>query len=1043
MKKRLTLFLVAVLAIGPLLGLWPLKAQAYTFSGTGDGTSGNPYIIKTAEDLDHVRDNLSASYKLQADIDLSAYGNWQPIGTYYNRFSGNFDGADYTISGMKINLNDDDVDDSIVDVYLGLFGVISQPATITNVRVENVDIRTGYAHVQVGGLVGAVGASTNYKALDRISVTGEIYGNGSTAGGVVGQLSIAELSNSDAHVRIDGGYAYAGGAVGSNSNGIIEQSYATGDITGKLYIGGLVGYHQGAGQLNTYATGDVTGADNTSNVSIGGLTGKMYAGKSIVNSYAAGFVRKGSGSQTGSKAGGLIGSLDGFGNATVTKSYWNSDEDNSGLQTKGWESGTDGAMSREDMKQIDIAGVGWDPAIWGIQTGASYPYLKSFSPVLRVDPLPIAAIYATEPGYNQLTFSGYVRDGSIGEPWEVSYTIKDASNHTVTQDVYAGIATAHNQTFSFSEILDANSYPLGTYSISITAKDTVVRPEQPQTLTFDVVDKKAPPATVLASPSNGQLTNDATPTVSGTAEAGATVTIVLDGSAAGTVTAGEDGSWSWTVGSTLAEGTHTLKARATDGAGNVSADSALLTFTVDRTPPLITLNGSAMMQVEAGSSFTDPGATAADRVEGDITSRISVTGSVYPNQLGTYNLEYRVSNQMGIPAPTVIRSVYVVDTRPPVITILGDDSILLTTGDVYVDPGATAVDSFEGNVPVTVTGSVYNQSPGNYELRYNSQDSSGNAAVEATRTVRVEARKYFSYSSSGSSYASGNADLKRLKVLAGGNELTLIPAFAADTTSYMVETTAEQVDIQIISSDANAVVTLREVVHTGAETIALAEGDNTFEITIKAENGTIKTYSLTVHREIEKVMQPVPGESLACAFSDIRGHWAELQICEATEKGIVEGDSATLFRPQGLVTRVEFAAMLLRTIGTSTGWGEDKLSFTDKDTIPVWARYTVRDAVEFGLLEGYPDGTLRPNQTVSRAEMAVMMARSMKWDIERTQTTAFADDAAIPDWAKGYIQAAFQRELVEGREGNRYMPYGEATRAESAVVLLRLLRTLQ
>jgi len=1032
MKQRLTIFLITLLILGPMMGLWPSKAQAYTFSG-GGGIPGNPYILTTAEDLDHVRDNLSASYKLQADIDLSTYGNWQPIGTASDLFKGHFDGADYTISGMKINSSANNI---------GLFGVIRQPATITNVRLENVDITSNTSGANVGGLVGLAHSSTLYRALDRISVTGVIRAdNGFSAGGVTGQISFVEMSNSDAHVRIDAGYTYAGGAAGINSNGNIEQSYATGDVYSRRDAGGLVGWNQNSDHVNNYATGDVTGADDTS-VYIGGLTGDIASGRSIVNSYAAGTLRKGTGNQTSTKIGGLAGNLSGFGNVTITNSYWNNDGDNSGLQTKGWESGTGGAMSREDLKHLDIAGVGWDPAIWGIQPGASYPYLKTLAPVLRVNPLPAASVYATEPGYNQLTISGFVRDGSLGEPWEVSYTIKDASNHTVTQGVYAGIATAHNQTFSLSTVLEESRYPLGTYSISVTVKDTVARIEQLQTLTFDVVDRKAPAAPVLMTPINGQLTNDATPTVSGTAEPGATVTIVLDGSAAGTTTAEGDGSWTWTFSSELADGLHTVKARAADGAGNMSADSVPHSFAVDTTAPQITLLGSSKMQVEAGSSFTDPGATAVDRVEGDITSRMTVTGMVYVNQLGTYNLEYRVSNQQGIPAPTVIRSVYVADTQPPVITLLGGSSIVLTEGDRYVDPGATAADRFEGNVPVTVTGSVDNQIPGTYQLRYNSQDSSGNAAVEVTRTVRVEAGNSSSPASSGSVYPSGNADIKQLRVLAGGIELTLSPEFATGTTSYKAETTAERVDIQVISSDAKAVVTLGEALLDGTETVVLTQGDNKFDIIVKAENGTIKTYSLTVHRQAGKGTQPGTTESPACAFRDIHGHWAELQICEAEAKGIVEGDSATVFRPQGLVTRVEFAAMLLRTAGSPSGREADKLSFTDLDTVPAWAHETVRDAVGLGLLEGYPDGTLRPNRTVSRSEMAVMMARLMKWDMDRTQITAFADDADIPDWAKGHIHVAYQRGLVEGREGNRYMPYGEATRAEAAVVLLRLWRTL-
>lgn len=83
-------------------------------------------------------------------------------------------------------------------------------------------ITSGNMNANLGGLVELASASFRYKALDRISVTDVIRGSAYSAGGVAGQISFAEMSNSDAHVRIDAGSTYAGGAVGINTKGIIE-----------------------------------------------------------------------------------------------------------------------------------------------------------------------------------------------------------------------------------------------------------------------------------------------------------------------------------------------------------------------------------------------------------------------------------------------------------------------------------------------------------------------------------------------------------------------------------------------------------------------------------------------------------------------------------------------------------------------------------------------------------------------------------------------------------------------------------------------------
>ena len=159
----------------------------------------------------------------------------------------------------------------------------------------------------------------------------------------------------------------------------------------------------------------------------------------------------------------------------------------------------------------------------------------------------------------------------------------------------------------------------------------------------------------------------------------------------------------------------------------------------DTTAPVITLNGSATINVNVGSSFTDPGATATDNVDGNLTSSIVVTGSVNTSSVGTYTLNYNVSDAAGNAATQVSRTVNVVDGTAPVITLTGSATINLTVGDSFTDPGATATDNVDGNLTssIVVTGSVNTGSAGTYTLNYNVSDAAGNAATQVSRTVVV------------------------------------------------------------------------------------------------------------------------------------------------------------------------------------------------------------------------------------------------------------------------------------------------------------------
>jgi len=174
------------------------------------------------------------------------------------------------------------------------------------------------------------------------------------------------------------------------------------------------------------------------------------------------------------------------------------------------------------------------------------------------------------------------------------------------------------------------------------------------------------------------------------------------------------------------------------------------------------------------------------------------------------------------------------------------------------------------------------------------------------------------------------------------------------------------------------------------------------------------------------------------SFADVRaGHWAAKAIAEASARGIIDGYPDGTFRPDQQVSRAEFIHMLVKALGPT---GEsDELSFKDRSDIPAWARNSIAAAVKAGWVKGYGDGTLRPSETISRAEMAMLVARAAGLKIGANTPTSYADHDNLPVWSRGAIAAVTNAGLMNGVGKNRFSPDQTATRAQAAVLMLRLL----
>ena len=250
---------------------------------------------------------VSAHYVLTDDVNLSAYGNWTPIGTEDQPFMGVFDGQSHVVTGLKI--------DRAGEGCQGLFGYVSgtddaHKAQIKNVAVRDAQIR---ARAEVGAVVGRYGQFTQgfVEPLENCAMIGGTIqgtsgsmGQSSSVGGIVGRAcgeiqrcyatgNIIGADNAREYGGIVGesyktvnacywtgrlsalgSYANDFGGIVGNAYDAVTNCYTTGDITGSLNNAGMLGSIVGCAMdrvTNCYATGSVKGWH-----AIGGIAGQAY-----------------------------------------------------------------------------------------------------------------------------------------------------------------------------------------------------------------------------------------------------------------------------------------------------------------------------------------------------------------------------------------------------------------------------------------------------------------------------------------------------------------------------------------------------------------------------------------------------------------------------------------------------------------------------------------------------------------------------------------------------------------------------------------------
>lgn len=180
------------------------------------------------------------------------------------------------------------------------------------------------------------------------------------------------------------------------------------------------------------------------------------------------------------------------------------------------------------------------------------------------------------------------------------------------------------------------------------------------------------------------------------------------------------------------------------------------------------------------------------------------------------------------------------------------------------------------------------------------------------------------------------------------------------------------------------------------------------------------------------------------SFDDLDGYgWAVDSVRALAARGMAAGDGTGRFAPGNPVTRAEFVMLLtdafeLESSGALPGF---------KDTeAGAWYGDAVAAAREAGIAGGYGDGRFRPHDPVSRQEMAAMAVRSMAAAglllPERNAAAVFRDHDDIAGYAAPAVHSLQQAGYMQGRMDGLFLPHAEATRAEAAVLIARLLDIL-
>lgn len=179
-------------------------------------------------------------------------------------------------------------------------------------------------------------------------------------------------------------------------------------------------------------------------------------------------------------------------------------------------------------------------------------------------------------------------------------------------------------------------------------------------------------------------------------------------------------------------------------------------------------------------------------------------------------------------------------------------------------------------------------------------------------------------------------------------------------------------------------------------------------------------------------------------FADVTSHWGKDDIHLMADKGNVVGDAQGKYNPDKLLTRAEFADLLVKSLGLGHQQNATKgPQFSDLPSDPA-VQESIRIAAADGLFNGISEGIFDPNAIVTREQMITVLMRFYKeFELDtRVSVTppTFSDESQLSDWAEDDVYAANKAGIIDGYEDDTVRPLRTGTRAEATALMRRFLQ---
>ncbi|MBD2202120.1 S-layer homology domain-containing protein [Calothrix sp. FACHB-1219] len=183
----------------------------------------------------------------------------------------------------------------------------------------------------------------------------------------------------------------------------------------------------------------------------------------------------------------------------------------------------------------------------------------------------------------------------------------------------------------------------------------------------------------------------------------------------------------------------------------------------------------------------------------------------------------------------------------------------------------------------------------------------------------------------------------------------------------------------------------------------------------------------------------VPSQvSVGTSFYDLGGHWAVAFVEALVGKGLISGFPDSSFKPNAPITRAQYAAIIAKTFPPPNG---SKVSnFTDIKS-DYWAASAILRAANMGFVSGFPDGTFRPEQNLTKIQAIVSIVNGLQWSGGNSNVlSVYRDRAQIPSYATNAVAVATQKLLVVNYPTTEQLePLKDISRAEVAALIYQAL----